>query len=346
MKNNIAHVFEDSQTGILWLSEFAWDETGIVKTANRELDLAQFKAIDAEYISNNHFGMCLAYDLIAIKNKKGMCSLLAPFHASMGNGAIYASICRGFEFKSAYGFRVANPRQSPTIYVVAETAKGKWGIIRIIVSNNIWNCYYDYDHLAFSMPQEIIPFEYKTMEDALQQSGLILSVASLTKGRYDDHGYIRDLTERNVDASDTIGISLDDMIRARKYKKWQDEVSLEGQDVQAQQINDTEGPITPDAESPKVLRITLSDGTIIQEKQACDTFIKALKFAGLDRVQPLKIPYSTKPIICDTYSVRNNKKPHLVDSKYIFTHSATWQKKDQLEDIGHQLGLKWKVEIV
>ena len=96
----------------------------------------------------------------------------------------------------------------------------------------------------------------------------------------------------------------------------------------------------------KVLRITLPDGTVIQEELASHTFIKALQLAGLERVQPLKLPNSRKPIICDTYSVRNGKKPHLVDGKYIFTHSATWQKRQQLEHISQEFGLHWTIEEV
>lgn len=219
-KKCIAHLFEDPKTGILWLSECSLDETGLVTTARGELDLTKCKAVDAEYISYNHFGMCLVYDLITVRNSKGLYSILTPFHATKGNGAIFASIYKGFAFKTAYGFSIPHPHCFfPTIYVLAETATGEWGIIRIAVSNNIWRDYYDDDKLSFSLPQVIVPFEKKSMQEALEKSGLAIPVASIVTCWQSELGYLRDLTKRNVDPLESFGITIDDMLRVRYNKE-------------------------------------------------------------------------------------------------------------------------------
>lgn len=390
MKNKNAHLFEDPRTGILWISECVTDETGLVATASRELDFTTFKSIDAEYISYNHFGMCLAYDLITIRNAKGLYSVLTPFHATMGNGAIYASICGGFMFKSAYGFSVANPHRLPTIYVVAETASGKWGIIRIMDSNNVWNSYYDYDHLAFSMPQEIVPFEYKTMEEVLRESGLVVPMASVMQ-HSDNHGNLRDLTEQNVDSSDTFGVTVEEMMCARKYKKeqvidpdadifgdaeqhaghWSEHKDLlhdkvhaflaklnaeaEAQEEESQEeaSSDEDVAVLPRARAnATTLRVTLPDGTIIQEKKACDTFIKAIQIADAYRVRDEVdgLILAKKPLISDTqtamYDHRHKTHPIPGTNLFVNTQAENKRKKLFLEKISATLKLKWKVDLI
>ena len=77
---NKTYLLEDPKTGILWMNTYTLDEKCYVETSKGILDLANFREIDSEYISCNHFGLCMAsYDLITIKNKESMYSVLTPF---------------------------------------------------------------------------------------------------------------------------------------------------------------------------------------------------------------------------------------------------------------------------
>lgn len=212
MDTNIVHanLLEDPKTGFLWLHNMSMEETYRVKTFEKTLDFAKFREIQAELVSLHAFGLCFAsYDLITVKNKENLYSVLTPFKDTMGYGAIYASICEGFAFKSVYGF---GSGMGGDDYVVAETVDGKWGMIKISRSGNIW---FDYNGVSFAMPETMVPFEYDCMESVLLKSNAIFSVtSSLNTDKY----YVDLTTPDNRDIKE-IGVSLTAIIKARECEK-------------------------------------------------------------------------------------------------------------------------------
>ena len=114
----------------------------------------------------------------------------------------------------------------------------------------------------------------------------------------------------------------------------------------------------PDETAPKAktkkrtttLRVTLPDGTVIQEKQAKDTFIKAIKWAGVERVKNLGMILNNLPLIDETQHVLydGRQEPHLIPGTnlYIITQLNNETKKTRLNQIGKKLGINWKVEVL
>lgn len=89
-----------------------------------------------------------------------------------------------------------------------------------------------------------------------------------------------------------------------------------------------------------------SETDFIQENTAADTFVAAIKKAGLSDVEALKI------IKEKGFLVSKDKNPYAhstlrkVGEYYINTHSSTQEKKNFLERISKALKLGWRVEIV
>ena len=104
----------------------------------------------------------------------------------------------------------------------------------------------------------------------------------------------------------------------------------------------------PIIRSPKTgLCVFLKDGTLIQERKACDTFVKAILEAGVDKVRDLKLVQNRVPLISDGANDNYKSSQHPIGSGlYVMTHSSTDQKKKTLEKISKLLGLDWKVEVV
>lgn len=217
MNNCKAHLFEDPKTGRLWMTTYTYDESGYIKTASGDLDLTRFRAIEAELISYHHFGLCMASpDLITVKNKKGMYAVLTPYHDTMGNGADYASISRGFEYKSVYGFGFCFPTEPTSDYIVAQNAEGKWGLIKISLSGNLWA---DYDTCPFSQLSEVIFFDKENKDDILRNFVMVTPVSSmLYMPNIEGDGLIRDLTTYNIPENEKgeWGTSLEAMLYARQ----------------------------------------------------------------------------------------------------------------------------------
>jgi hypothetical protein len=92
------------------------------------------------------------------------------------------------------------------------------------------------------------------------------------------------------------------------------------------------------------LRVTLNDGTVIEEHQAALTFATVLCQLGLSRVEALGITVRNLPLVADFKSDEYGQTK--MDGKYICTHSSTKEKKETLELIGKKLGTPLKVEII
>jgi len=95
------------------------------------------------------------------------------------------------------------------------------------------------------------------------------------------------------------------------------------------------------------LCIYRKDGSIIQENNAANTFIAAIKEAGLRRVRSLGIYSRGINIVSTTKDKKYASAHHEVEPGiYVLTHSSTLEKKDRLEKISSALKMGWRVDIV
>ncbi len=99
--------------------------------------------------------------------------------------------------------------------------------------------------------------------------------------------------------------------------------------------------------APTKLRVVKPNGTIIEERNAADTFVEALKQAGLMKVWNLGIKYCGIKIVSTTKDKKYGSSQREVEpGLYVLTHSNTEDKKKNLEKISTALQLGWKIEIV
>ena len=97
---------------------------------------------------------------------------------------------------------------------------------------------------------------------------------------------------------------------------------------------------------PLTLRVVRSDGTVLEGVKSADTFCKAIKEIGVDRVYSLKIPHDSMWLVTIGRNPKYSFGQHEVgNGYYINVHSNTGTKKRQLEKIFKGLGFCWKVEI-
>lgn len=89
-----------------------------------------------------------------------------------------------------------------------------------------------------------------------------------------------------------------------------------------------------------VLRVTFSDGTVIEDKKAKITFTKTIQKIGLMRVRNLGIAFCGVPIVSNTLDKKYGKAQVPVEGGlYVMTHSSTHDKKKQLDKISKELNL-------
>lgn len=100
--------------------------------------------------------------------------------------------------------------------------------------------------------------------------------------------------------------------------------------------------------APKTgLCIYRKDGTIIQKDNAANTFIAAIKEAGLMKVRSLNIPLCGINIVSTTKDKKYASAHHEVEPGiFVLTHSNTKDKKRILDKINSALKMGWRVEIV
>jgi len=101
--------------------------------------------------------------------------------------------------------------------------------------------------------------------------------------------------------------------------------------------------------SPKSRKTRLSviypDGTKIERKYAYETFLEVIEKAGVEKVEKLKMRWVGLPLVSKLKDDFYNQ--HEVSGGWlIVTHTATNQKRTQLEEISKRLNLGLKVEVV
>jgi hypothetical protein len=94
----------------------------------------------------------------------------------------------------------------------------------------------------------------------------------------------------------------------------------------------------------KRLRVRFSNGKLIEENYAADTFALSIKEMGFGKVEPLGISQQGLPLVGTKRSTKRNQR--YIDGKYVCVHSSTRSKKDILDKIANRLGVGLKVEMI
>jgi hypothetical protein len=96
--------------------------------------------------------------------------------------------------------------------------------------------------------------------------------------------------------------------------------------------------------SKTILVVKFKDGTVLFESKANETFAKALKRFGLERVSSLGIKVNNFDLISKHPSKHYSQTE--VDGYLIMTHSSTEAKRDKLLEIAKALKYEISVDIV
>jgi hypothetical protein len=103
--------------------------------------------------------------------------------------------------------------------------------------------------------------------------------------------------------------------------------------------------IAPHTKGAKtVLKVTLPNGKVIQERKASDTFVKTVEFFGIEAVKSLSLITNNAPLI----DIKDSPKYITTQSGryFVMTHSNTQTKLEQLQQIAKKLGKEITIDIV
>ena len=114
------------------------------------------------------------------------------------------------------------------------------------------------------------------------------------------------------------------------------------------QLRGTRSPRTARSEkaSPKILRVTLPDGTVICENKTVDTFLKTLQYIGLERVSKLQSIISQGHPLVSTEKYESVKYFRELDGYFIGMRSGTDTKARFIQRIARELHIKITVEVI
>lgn len=95
------------------------------------------------------------------------------------------------------------------------------------------------------------------------------------------------------------------------------------------------------------LRITFDDGSVIQEKNAAESFVSFVRRVGVERVRSLGIKQCKIPLVSNTIDKKygSRQKP-LGNGWFLMTNTSTQSKKHDIELIAKSFNIKLKVEII
>lgn len=93
------------------------------------------------------------------------------------------------------------------------------------------------------------------------------------------------------------------------------------------------------------IRVTFSDGSVIQERNATDTMVRVIELVGPNRVRKdYSKKYNGIPLVSNIELV--GKQRILSGGLFLFVNRSTPAKAKILQDVSDELGLGWLVEIV
>lgn len=95
------------------------------------------------------------------------------------------------------------------------------------------------------------------------------------------------------------------------------------------------------------LRITFDDGSVIQERNAAESFVSFVRRVGAERVRSLGIKQCKIPLVSNTIDKKyGSKQKPLGNGWFLMTNTSTQSKKHDIELIAESFNIKLKVEII
>lgn len=95
------------------------------------------------------------------------------------------------------------------------------------------------------------------------------------------------------------------------------------------------------------LKITFADGTVLQERNAAETFVAFVRKVGVERVRSLGLKQSKIPLVSNTIDKKyGDKQKPLGNGWYLMTNTSTKSKLKDIEYIAKAFNIRIKVDII
>ncbi len=95
------------------------------------------------------------------------------------------------------------------------------------------------------------------------------------------------------------------------------------------------------------LKIIFADGTVIQERNAAETFVAFVRKVGVERVRSLGLKQCKIPLVSNTIDKKyGDKQKPLGNGWYLMTNTSTQSKLKDIEAIAKAFDIKVKVDVI
>ncbi len=95
------------------------------------------------------------------------------------------------------------------------------------------------------------------------------------------------------------------------------------------------------------LRIIFADGSIIQERNAAESFVLFVRKVGMERVRSLGIKHCKIPLVSNTIDKKyGDKQKTLGNGWFLMTNTSTQSKKHDIELIAKYFNISLRVEVI
>lgn len=95
------------------------------------------------------------------------------------------------------------------------------------------------------------------------------------------------------------------------------------------------------------LRITFADGSVIQERNAAESFVVFVRRVGVERVRSLGLKQCKIPLVSNTLDKKyGDKQKSLGNGWYLMTNTSTQSKRKDIELIAKAFNINAKVDII
>ena len=95
------------------------------------------------------------------------------------------------------------------------------------------------------------------------------------------------------------------------------------------------------------LKIIFADGTVIQERNAAETFVAFVRKVGVERVRSLGLKQCKIPLVSNTIDKKyGDKQKPLGNEWYLMTNTSTQSKLKDIEAIAKAFDIKVKVDVI
>lgn len=95
------------------------------------------------------------------------------------------------------------------------------------------------------------------------------------------------------------------------------------------------------------LKITFTDGTVLQERNAAETFVAFVRKVGVERVRSLGLKQCKIPLVSNTIDKKyGDKQKPLGNGWFLMTNTSTQSKLKDIESIAEAFHIRIKVDII